>query len=95
MRKQAEDYGTCRLAEGGDVAGRRLVVVEDVLSSGGAVLQACRALRELGAEIAAVLCVIDREAGGRGNLAAEDLELRALFTMSEQRRAATATNDDP
>jgi len=89
VRKQAKDYGTRRLAEGGVVTGRRLVVIEDVLSSGGAVLQACGALRELGAEIAAVLCVIDREADGRANLAAEGLELRAVFTMSELRRAAT------
>jgi orotate phosphoribosyltransferase len=90
VRKQAKGYGTCRLAEGGDVAGRRLVVVEDVLSSGGAVLQACSVLRELKAEITVVLCVIDGEADGRANLAAEGLELRALFTMSELRRAATA-----
>jgi orotate phosphoribosyltransferase len=50
VRKQAKTYGTCRLAEGGDVAGRRLVVIEDVVSSGGQVVASCRALRQLGAE---------------------------------------------
>jgi orotate phosphoribosyltransferase len=81
VRKQAKDYGTCRLAEGGEVEGRRVAVVEDVVTSGGQVVESCAALRERGAEIAAVLCVIDREAGGAGNLAAQGLELRSLFTL--------------
>ena len=87
VRKQAKDYGTCRLAEGGEVAGARLAVVEDVVTSGGQLIESCAALRERGAEIAAVLCVIDREAGGRENLAAEGLELRSVFTMKELRSA--------
>jgi len=88
VRKQAKTYGTCRLAEGGEVDGRRVAVVEDVVTSGGQVVESCRALRERGAQIAAVVCVIDREAGGAGNLAAEGLELRAAFTMSELKAAA-------
>lgn len=87
VRKQAKEYGTCRLAEGGEVAGRRLAVVEDVVTSGGQVLESCAALRERGAEIVTVVCVIDREAGGREGLAAEGLELRSVFTMSELRAA--------
>ena len=83
VRKQAKTYGTCRLAEGGDVAGRTLVVVEDVVTSGGQVVMSCRDLRELGAHVSVVLCVIDREAGGAEALAAEGLELRPLFRMSE------------
>jgi orotate phosphoribosyltransferase len=88
VRKAAKDYGTCRLAEGGEVAGQRLAVVEDVVTSGGQILASCDALRERGAEIAAVVCVIDRESGGAANLAAAGLELRALLTMSELRAAA-------
>jgi orotate phosphoribosyltransferase len=88
VRKQAKDYGTCRLAEGGEVAGRRLAIVDDVLTSGGQVIQSCAALRELGADIVAVLCVIDREAGGADNLAAEGLKLRSVFTMRHLREAA-------
>ncbi len=83
VRKEAKTYGTCRLAEGGEVAGRRLAVVEDVVSSGGQLIQSCAALREGGADIMAVLCVIDRETGGGDNLAARGLELRPVFTMSQ------------
>jgi orotate phosphoribosyltransferase len=85
VRKTAKTYGTCRLAEGGEVAGRRIAVVEDVVTSGGQVIESCRELRDREAEIVAVLCVIDREAGGRENLATEGLDLRALFTMSQLR----------
>ncbi len=90
VRKQAKTYGTCRLAEGGEVAGRRLVVIEDVISTGGQVVASCRALRERGAEIVAVLCVLDRESEGAANIAAEGLELRPAFTMSQIRAAAGA-----
>jgi orotate phosphoribosyltransferase len=94
VRKEAKPYGTCRLAEGGEVAGRRLAVIEDVVTSGGQIIRSCAALRDSGAEIAAVLCVIDREAGGRENLAAERLELRSVFTMTELRNAADAQTAD-
>jgi orotate phosphoribosyltransferase len=87
VRKQPKDYGTCRLAEGGEVAGRRVVVIEDVVTSGGQLIESCAALRERGAEIAAVICVIDREAGGKENLAAQGLELRSVFTMQQLQRA--------
>src|SRR5438105_10693764 len=83
VRKEAKAYGTCRLAEGGDVDGERLVVVEDVVTSGGQVVMSCADLRERGAEIVRVLCVIDREAGGAAALQAEGLDLHALFTMTE------------
>jgi orotate phosphoribosyltransferase len=85
VRKAPKTYGTCRLAEGGEVAGRRVAVIEDVVTSGGQVIESCRELRDRKADIAAVLCVIDREAGGRESLAAEGLDLRALFTMSQLR----------
>lgn len=87
VRKKAKDYGTCRLAEGGDVEGRRLVVVEDVVTTGGQVLLSCAELRDLGATVDTVLCVIDREAGGAEAFAAENLELRPLFTMSQLKGA--------
>jgi len=88
VRKQAKPYGTRRLAEGFDVAGRRLVVVEDVVTSGGAVVDSCRALRSEGAEVAVAVCVIDREAGGPANLADVGVELRPLFTMTQLKDAA-------
>jgi orotate phosphoribosyltransferase len=91
VRKSAKTYGTCRLAEGGEVAGCRIAVIEDVVTSGGQVIESCRQLRDRGADITAVLCVIDREAGGRESLAGEALQLRSLFTMSKLRD--TAAND--
>jgi orotate phosphoribosyltransferase len=88
VRKEAKTYGTGRLAEGGDVEGRRLTVVEDVVTSGGQVVASCGDLRERGAIVEHAVCVIDRESGGAKNLAEIDVELRALFTMSELERAA-------
>lgn len=83
VRKQAKGYGTCKLAEGGDISGRHLVVVEDVVTSGGQILESVAELRKLGARIDQVLCVIDRESGGVENLKKADLELRALYRKSE------------
>ena len=89
VRKQAKTYGTCQLAEGGDVEGKRLLIIEDVVTSGGAVIDAIAALRQLGAQIVGALCVIDRQAGGAANLAAEGVELHPLFTMEELEKVAT------
>ena len=87
VRKKAKDYGTCKIAEGGQVRGRKLLIVEDVVTSGGAILDAARALREEGAELAQVVCVIDRESGGPANLAKVNLSLKPLFTMAELKQA--------
>jgi orotate phosphoribosyltransferase len=87
VRKKAKDYGTCKIAEGGQVRGRKLLIVEDVVTSGGAILDAAKALREEGAELAQVVCVIDRESGGPANLAKSDLILTPLFTMTELKKA--------
>jgi orotate phosphoribosyltransferase len=65
------------------VEGRSLVIVEDIVTSGGQILMSANALRESGAQIVRVLCVIDREEGGRETLAAQGLELHALFTMQD------------
>lgn len=83
VRKKAKEYGTCKLAEGGETEGRKLVVVEDVVTSGGQIILSSRELRKLGADLSVVLCVIDRESGGTEKLAQEHLELRPLFRMSE------------
>ena len=88
VRKEAKTYGTCQLAEGVDVAGARLTVVEDVVTSGGQVVLSCGDLRDRGATVGHALCVIDREAGGPGALAALDVELRPLFTMTELNASA-------
>ena len=83
VRKKAKEYGTCKLAEGGEVSGRRLVLVEDVVTSGGQILESAAELRKLGAIVADVLCVIDRESTGVDNLAKQALTLHPLFRRSE------------
>ena len=85
VRKKAKEYGTCRLAEGGEVEGLRLTVVEDVVTSAGQVIESVRALRELGADVVRVVCVIDRESGGFDNLAAAGIDAAALFRSSDLR----------
>lgn len=87
VRKTPKAYGTGKLAEGAEVAGRRLVLIEDVVTSGGQVRASARALRNLGADIVGVVCVIDREEGGRENLAVDHLALHALLTITELKGA--------
>ena len=88
VRKQAKTYGTCQLAEGGDIAGLRVLIVEDVVTSAGAVLDAISELRQLDAHIVGAICVIDREAGGAANLEKVGVSLSPLFRMSELDAAA-------
>jgi orotate phosphoribosyltransferase len=91
IRKKAKEYGTCKFAEGAEVKGCRVLVVEDVVTSGGQIIESTRALRGEGALVDQVVCVIDRESGGPENLRQEGLALRALFTMSELKRSAGAS----
>ena len=83
VRKEPKPYGTRNLAEGGEIDGLRLTIVEDVVTSGGQVVASCGDLRDRGAIVDVALCVIDREAGGREALARIGVELRALYTMTE------------
>lgn len=91
VRKEAKTYGTCKLAEGGDIGGRTLVIVEDVVTSGGQIISSVEELRQRGAAVACALCVIDREAGGGEKLATHGIELRPVFTMSELKAAANGS----
>ena len=83
VRKAAKEYGTCKMAEGPSVQGRRVVVIEDVVTTGGALLASCAALRSEGALVETVVCAIDRLQGGAGNLLAENLTLRAALTRTD------------
>jgi orotate phosphoribosyltransferase len=83
VRKEAKGYGTCKVAEGRDFTGLRVVGVEDVVTTAGALLQGCLALRGAGAHLETVVCAIDREQGGAANLAAEGIELRAALNRSD------------
>jgi orotate phosphoribosyltransferase len=61
IRKKAKEYGTCKLAEGGDVKGKVILIIEDVVSTGGAIIDVVNGLRKLGAEVNDVICIIDRK----------------------------------
>lgn len=83
VRKQAKEYGTCKLAEGPDVAGRRVTLVEDVITTGGAVRDATRALRDAGAVVEVVVCAIDRSPEDTNPLADVGLEVRPVLTKAQ------------
>ena len=83
VRKVAKSYGTEKLAEGPSVCDRSVVIVEDVVTSGGQIAESSVELAELGASVTHALCVIDREAGGREALAEVGVELHPLFVRSE------------
>ncbi len=82
VRKEAKKYGTAKLAEGADIDGRRVLVVEDIVTTGGQVVLSARDLRERGASLVGALCVIDRS-GGNHQLADEGLKLISLFTAED------------
>jgi len=83
VRKQAKTYGTCKLAEGPDVAGRRVTLIEDVITTGGAVRDATVALRAAGATVETVVCAIDRSPGEDNPLADVGLEIRSVLTKAD------------
>ncbi|MFD0560032.1 orotate phosphoribosyltransferase [Stackebrandtia endophytica] len=83
VRKEAKTYGTCRLAEGGELAGRRVLIVEDVVTSGGQVAISTGQLREAGAVVERAVCVIDRQAGGTEALAQAGIALTSLYTKAD------------
>lgn len=79
LRNRPKPYGTFRELEGHSVADSRVVIVDDVIRSGAQSLRAARVLRSVGAEVTAVLCVLDRGLGGVATLAGEGIALRALL----------------
>jgi orotate phosphoribosyltransferase len=83
VRKQAKTYGTCKLAEGPDVSGRRVTLVEDVITTGGAVRDATQALRAAGAKVDTVICAIDRSPGADNPLEDVGLEIRSVLTKAD------------
>jgi orotate phosphoribosyltransferase len=83
VRKAAKPYGTSNLVEGGYEPGTRAVVIEDVITSGGQVCISVQQMRELGFVVEDVVCVIDRQQGGREAIEAIGCTLRSLFTLEE------------
>lgn len=82
VRPEAKDHGTGKLIEGKFEPGQGVVLIEDVITSGGSSLKAMAALRDAGLEVKAVVAVLDREEGGGERISAE-VPFRALCTLKE------------
>lgn len=88
VRKEAKSYGTRRLAEGAETAGRRVTIIEDVVTTGGQIVLSTNELRALGAHITDALCVINRNPDTPAPLTAAGLTLRPLLTSEDLTSAA-------
>lgn len=95
VRKRAKTYGTRRLAEGADVAGVRITLIEDVITTGGAVRDATLALRAQGARITVVVCAIDRSDTDSGQFAEVGVDTRAVLTKDQLAAPAGRVVDTP
>jgi orotate phosphoribosyltransferase len=78
----AKEYGTSKQIEGWLASGERVLLVEDVVTTGGAALSAVDELRAAGAEVVGALAVVDREQGGAEAFAARGVPFHALFTKT-------------
>jgi orotate phosphoribosyltransferase len=83
VRKEAKGYGTSNRLEGVAEEGECVCLVEDVVTSGGAAIEAVEALRDAGLRVSTAVCVVDREEGGVDSLARHAVRLRPLFRASE------------
>src|SRR5262249_32596633 len=85
IRDAAKEYGTANRIEGPFEAGENVCFVEDVVTSGGALLEAIGAAREAGLVVRTAVCVVDREEGGADALARHGVRLRPLFRAGSLR----------
>jgi orotate phosphoribosyltransferase len=77
-----KEYGTAKQIEGKLVAGERVMLIEDIVTTGGAAIATLDVLRDLNADVVGALAVIDREEGGAAAFAARGVPFQALFTKS-------------
>ncbi|WP_409343357.1 orotate phosphoribosyltransferase [Paenibacillus sp. MBLB4367] len=92
VRKKAKEYGTCKLAEGIEIQGKNVCIIEDVVTTGGQILLSNQDLKDCGAIVNNVLSVIEREQQGRDNLEDAGLTFLSLFKMEELINASLALN---
>lgn len=83
IRKEPKGHGTEQQVEGGLPPGARCLIVEDSMTTGSSALKACRIVEEIGAEVVAVLTLVDREEGGEACLAGAGYPFLAIFTGRE------------
>jgi orotate phosphoribosyltransferase len=88
IRDAAKEYGTANRIEGAFEPGERVCLVEDIVTSGGALLEAVTAVRDAGLVVGTAVCVVDREEGGADALARQAVRLRPLFRAGELLRTA-------
>jgi orotate phosphoribosyltransferase len=82
-RKEAKDYGTANAVEGELEEGDRVVVVEDIVTTGSSAVEAVEKLRAAGAVVDEIIVVVDRQEGGRENVEDAGLRMHALTTAEE------------
>jgi orotate phosphoribosyltransferase len=83
VRKEAKTHGTGKLVEGPLAEGDRVVIIEDVITTGGSAARACEAVRAAGAVILGILALVDREEGGREHLESLGFTVRSLTHAAE------------
>lgn len=88
VRKEAKGHGTGKQVEGNLEKGWKVAIIEDVITTGASAIRAIEAAKGAGAEIKAVLAVVDREEGGREEILKLGLPIYSLFTASELKAAA-------
>ena len=85
VRKEAKGHGLGKYLEGVSPEGRRVAVVEDVVTTGGSALRAVERIREVGAEVVVAVTLVDREQGGAEAFAEAGIPLHAVTTISQIR----------
>lgn len=88
VRKEAKTYGTCQFAEGVEIKGKKICIVEDVVSTGGQVILSTQDLRSTGAIVDTVLCVIHRNLSKEDQIGNAKLQLKSLFSSDELKKAS-------
>lgn len=83
VRKEAKGHGTQRYIEGPVRPGAKVVVIDDVVTTGGSALQAVDRIVEFGCEVVCVVGIVDRKEGGAANFAARNLPFRSLLTIED------------
>lgn len=83
IRKEAKGHGTNRYVEGPVKSGARVVIIDDVVTTGGSSLQAADRIIEFGCQVVTVVGVIDRMEGGAANFAARNMPFRSLLTIQD------------
>jgi len=83
VRNKKKDYGTAKPYEGPNPAGQTVLVVEDIATTGGQVIEAARALQELGATVKLIVATIDRQEGARENIEKAGFAFAALYTAAD------------